>query len=1367
MPESLFGHPSTLLTQATSQVPTMPTFNTVQEGAIPAPKLEQLFSTIAKQPVLLSRISQADAATPGYSSPSPSPVPSSSILLNEIAPAQLSRPSLLQQLTGVSNDGIPHTSLPVAAPALSNGPSSLRSRLDSAASIPPAEVLLRAILMSPRKDTAAFLDAPRNATLIPPIEILPQASERDPGCSSPSQPHSGSLEAALNRVQPILPQLTTDGNPQSQVAEPQPHVLPAQRTGTMRDGTPSIAVNPHELPASHLSSVPPKQLPDSALPALMLPNSSPELKSRLSPLPDGDASQQPLKSVSSLPDPLDKCRACLVALKNDLASMPLSSSSSPTPPSVAQPTSNHDASYQQSQSGGIQPFHAHRLQDSLPPDDSSCLTVSGNTNAVTFSTIPQGPMVPQEFQPHTNRILDAVHNLTLALSSAHRSHVEVENTLVEKQRTLDDERSTFEQKKQADEAAYQVQLEELTKLRSDLREQGSKLAALEVEHQVSEEARRAVYAQRQAQEAKKQAEVEARILEMGDRVAAALKEVEELRVQDAKSRVERQCPPSTMSLQAFPMDVHLPFEVPEGMNDEAAQLIKKRKVLLNLLENDRRTYEQRTRALEEATSALRRLQEERKRDIEVECQQAVEGAHQNALSEEMERASRSNSEGRKPTAVNVEQEQPVVIPAKHPLQATSDSTPLLDAPKPSVQAQMPQTLSPLTSSSTELERQRRQEVLARKRAEVMTLKQRVSAENAAKIRAGHEDSSTVFVENKRSADGALSIPESTRTPCTGSTSPSPQAARKTAPSSTNEKNNANFGKAPSFVSASTDAGRLVATDAPLFPVQLASELNTASSANAQSYRAITPPPKSSNSTPRTPLESNTQSLKLAPQPHVSPMQHNVNLRHVKGARQIENSNGDRSVREGNARIEEGVSRSIKKESSLERPLLFQGDEKQPSKNIATSSSEISRPSVIPPPRPKKRVQVPVLTQATSSPDAQPRSSVQNMIGEMGDNAQQPTSQPQRDSPTPWVMDASHSSGQEWAPRPNLLSPPPIDIEQRPTHSGINESALPPRRCTNNGGQALLERIKQHEGALATSPDDASRSPDHPVVVQELDRDDRDREDRRRPKNLGEEWIGTHRRESDHWSPPRARTSLRPVSPKGQIYGDRWVPPPMAGKRRRSGSFDDEHSARPRRPRGDTYVPECPLGSSIAQSTNYRRSPSAERHGIMRGSHYRPSDAYMPSPPSPVIPARENPLSRNAPRDSFGPHATDPDAYHRSERALAVSPPVRDQYHPLQEQDAEPHVANAQDQHDPSLLTRMSDTQRFPVRVSGIIQIDAETTVAQPSENGMRGRGAGRGRGMPGRGGSDHGRGRGEPRGQGGVALLKRLRAVPSLETRLT
>ncbi|KAF8836879.1 hypothetical protein BDN67DRAFT_258816 [Paxillus ammoniavirescens] len=1414
MPESMFGRPSQHLLpfqpQSTDAAGTTTANTALQTTPVDPspPRFEDFrFNSIGKQPRLLSRISQPDSESAHYHSPTPSrtsvsPPPPNR---NDIQPQSktLSRPTLLQQLTG----GDPHvTHGSLTSRIQMNASTSNKSgnvTLTPAPHLPPPRPRINRAQHTAEEN----LGADFRSSLIPPIEFLPPT----PQSADPSPPpRAGGVFTTSESVHKPVSSSPSRSLMTNGTSEPLYPTSPvSHQAGSSGSANASAAVLAADSPAS--------PFPTSRSTFHTSRGVSPSFATADAMMQD--LSLPPSSAMPTL-DSLASRQARLQAISNNIADLasplPLSSSLSPSPsPSLTQ---IHDAltrqgpSQPQQEPGPMTLRHPYLAQNQSPSGVNGDLNDSQtdfNSNAHALALTASFSALTHEFQAHTRSILEAVRNLNFACSAAHRTQIDTENALALQIRALEDQRATFERQKQTEQAALQAEFRHLHEKREQLSMKEASLVALEKENMAKEEARKAKRVELQAKEEEKRADNEKRRQQVQEQIARALEELEELRALRAGGQFWDRLQ------SAVPDD--LPTEPQEGMSEEEVKAIKDRKDLLGAVEDARQVHNQKVEMLEESASSLRRLQAARKKR-EAEERLTAEGERARLAAEQEQRyreAVKAQLERRKAEFANQQRHaQPLAEQQGH-----------AEAQAEALAAKVDQ------------------EEYEKKRAEVLAQRQQAIIENATRIRAVREgkpipsseadnfmevdDIATAAAASYPPRNDALTgiqmpvevlqeaAPLKKAEPILGgamlsasnsetSLPPKPPVRRPPSSSSSSElaqentKKAGSLNKAPSFVSASTDVGRQVQTDTPLFPITLASELNTAAVANTNAHLSSTPPPGQKptftpNPKSQTLLDvgiGGSHELNIGPPTGVSPAQRSVNLRHLMKSRSRveENGSGDRSVR-SSVKSEDNPHFPWKQEERDDQLLPHEPERTATSSrqhHTAVHQTEVksapsslpSRPAVLPPPRPRihtKRTIKPTPPHPSQTTGGHELPFTGGEAGgvrfEQSQTQQLPASFP-RASPNPWVMDAA-AQLQEWAP---VLTPPPPPENPNSPLVGLSDTgshSTDPHRTV--GEKGTVDRSDSHEAQRELSGFSQTRSassgPPSSTLSHETAGEDHPRhkrrssdENRKKPKR-----NNTRRPPPDHYSPPAASRSLVPSSsqsfyPSGGFWRPQTTsdvtrvepmraPSPVAGRKRPSDIHDNEHDHRSRRPRADVWMPHDHDQETLYTSRDKERRPR----------HHPDLDESRNNSQAPLS---QRPLTAPSPETSSIPWGyrrseNEETRYQQYQPSAGARGQTGDQYRPNDGRPVQPYDRSmperGEDQHDISLLARMSDTQHFP----------------PPTHTRGRGRGdSGRGRGESGRGRGDPVRGRGESRGRGvsggGVALLGRITSRPSnLGDRLT
>ncbi|KAH7888893.1 hypothetical protein F5I97DRAFT_763699 [Phlebopus sp. FC_14] len=1341
MSESMFGCPSQhLLPSQSSNNASEDTSQTVP--VLPArPRFEDVhFETIGKQPDLLSRISLSDTATALFSSPSPSPA-SLSPLTSNVQPSS-SRPTLFQKLAGGESMLASSASRTMTGQA-SNG--SLTTRIQSNLSADPA-------LSRPRIDRAKYMAVEGNDTsssnLIPPIESLP--SPESEGSSPPPGNETGvvsSRRARRGRGQ---------HGPAAGTASPDPlHLSPSFPESRRPSGSQlESSARTCNMDQSHptdpsVSSVSVRtiactsSLPPAVTSALSLPQSMTECAGG-----DKESGRRELSQKSSMfnLESLDSHQARLQAISNNLTSLSspsLSPTTSFSPPGLCITEAHDDLVRQEPSQQGD--GDSVVLQHVYPAQHQSNLEVDYTSDSDNVDALAVTSTVTREFQTQTKIILEAVHNLSATFGVAHRAHIEAKNALVQQCRALDHQRALFAEHQRADEAAFQARSRELVQKEEELRVKEAAICALQRENRAKEDARRALIASRRAQEETKRAEEEARRQKVQQQITMALKELDELRT------------------------LHTEGWLGNGAQASEINVMEQRNRWLADVQRLRCIHEHRIQMLQESTNTLRRLQEERKK-----------------TAEERERCRLTEEEGRQAMAGGTEQvtygaeaECAVEENTHRHVESAHDATGQDQLSTTDLAHGDNQALQQVSADrgGLELAQGRRQEDLSGKRPVAMTV------ENAAGARAARQGDVAHGTSNSTAGvDGPVMKHPTQPTPASdtqesaavlphGASSSSPAkkvvsapisggvmlstsqqsgninkpSGAKRPPSSGSASGSVNQGitavKTSSFVSASTEVGRKVSTDTPLFPIQLASELQSVGNTNgnaSESRRPHSPPTQKETFTPNPKFQtvldavaSDSQELDLGPPTGVSPAQRSVNLRHLKKSRSRIEENGDRSVRRPSVKSEESAVVTLKMEESEGQPVSHDTEPATIEKR-EVSVSLSRRPLVIPPPRPRISMKP---AAAVSRGIAQHELPFTGGEESSTRNAQpEPALLPQlpRASPSPWVMDAS-ADHQEWA----LTS---IDSESCPRTP--QESASHPGAFAESAIQSSDEHDHQ---ALASAPS-SNRLAFPEYKSGELAPAEDEEHSRSRPRLSDETYKrrnrSSARRQTDHYSPSPTHASrlIAPSPPPSyRQSGDFWrpsstsempraqpmcAPSPITGRKRPFEINDDDHDHRHRRLKGSGW-----------------ESCDREWEGRYRSRKPGSFGPYHPHDGQRIIYEKPPTLPTTSTLPPLRTFVRDQDSYRRPQEEVSLQrhEPFEAFCAPTGDQPSEYDHGEDREgvQHDPALLARMSDTQRHPPAVH------------------IRNVG-GRGRGVPGRGRGDPGRGRGELRSREVVSKLARV-----------
>ncbi|OAX39786.1 hypothetical protein K503DRAFT_865155 [Rhizopogon vinicolor AM-OR11-026] len=581
----------------------------------------------------------------------------------------------------------------------------------------------------------------------------------------------------------------------------------------------------------------------------------------------------------------------------------------------------------------------------------------------------------------------------------------------------------------------------------------------------------------------------------------------------------------------------------------------------------------------------------------------------------------------------------------------------------------------------------------RRRAQVLANKQQITAENASRIRAERAgltalpathgddpDDTDIDMEvdgqkgaphrkhKKTSYSEATSGNVMLGTPSTATSLP-PDA--HTTPTTVTLSDAPASYKTPSFVSASTEVGRQVTTDGPLYPTTFASDLNLSPPPNANG-----PVPTSKNIPFPTTPKSQTilaSQINVGPLADLSPAHRDANLRHIKMNRYLLQSNsGDRHVKRSD---DEFPTKTIKTEEVVDMPHSSEpGNTAQEGMSTQPMDATVPAQNYDPPPahdilNPKDSQQndVPqVSTERIMSQISNTSSRADPRVGSVG-GASRPMLKLSTTpiSPDPWGMDASVER-RGWTAIPVSPRSEPLETAQDSRQHSQNSARTPspesfPR--SHHGGPHYPDRY---------TPYPLSPTSSHPQLLEQNE--------------------------------PRA---LHPPALPSR--------PRLPNARKRSLESDNEDDSRNRRrPRGDYYVPERDRDSRNIRGLNGRHSPATERPMRRPTPPNGKPQSYQPRSPgrgmkySPTIPDRQR--IRND--DSYRPDYPDVADSLRRPLYMMEEHTAHDEL-----QDGVVGHGGAADEVRPALLDRMSSAP-----------------ITGGRGNPARGRGRGRGDSGRGRGG---------------------------------
>lgn len=1254
MPESTFGRPSQHL------LPSHPPASAsaspvVSDPVAPLSFKDFRFSSIGKQPELLSRISLPQPEHIEYHSPTPSPAstPLFTLTNNTAFPSQSSsRPTLFQQLAGNDASAMNGGSRTHASTSQSNGSLASRIQMDvrSSNDIPStvhAENTGSSSLPL-RVDTSKR--ATEDASLIPPVEVLPQSSDS-----------SSATPASL-----VLP------------LEPMDVHSPASSTLLVNTGTTRTFRVPTPITTTNIvSGEQTESFPSSAVDAMIQnlepPSTTPTIDSLI-------ARQEHLQAISA-------------SLAN-LALLPPSSShsSSPDPSLVARATDNNPPHQSnQSQHSAIpivlrHPYPTNQLPSRAGLDINN---MPMDTNNSSLSLVPSPTTLTQEHQTQRRAFIEAVQNVNSALHALLRVQVDSEYALTHQLRVFGEQRAAFEQTQQVEAARLQQESQELQKKREELDAKEADLTSWEKESKAREDARKAMTARRQAQEEEKRAAEAKSVQETRERIATAMKEIMEVEV--VTLRDKRQ------------LGLDLPTEPQEDMNEEEMVAIKARNDLLCDVKHFHQLHAERVQNLEESNSTLRRLQEERK-------MRQVEQAENRRIAEE-ERL-RAHAEAQR--ARQIQNEQRRQLEARQAIENGRERAWILVEQQAYARAEAlahglrrPET----TSSQTSEHRSYPEEVNGSQQQVIPDVK---------RIRAIRESSPC-----PPAATIAMSVDADKRAPVSHRTVPppvvhtDPRALQSTTPQLKQKKDGSVSGGVMLAAPSTKARGGHLPPKPLTKPPSLSSSnrvventvnfLGTSPAVKSMSTEELiraADTPADMRSTPdhrppfpRTPKSQTildatnrgSQELNIGPAAGVSPTQRNVNLRHLKRSRGRveENDSGDRSVRMTNVKCEENYFPSLKEEDNDQLREL---------------ASLPPRPTVIPPPRPwLTRKRQAVSATQTDSISSYPKSNEPSSMREAEAATDEQPGTVQSRVPSSLAMDA----------------PVQLPIPAETTDSLLLRLVHPEVQSTESRINAGERPVQDYTANYdTTSAESATTALSHEFDGEDSSRNNRiSTEERRWARN-----ENSSRRLSDHHPPSPRSTAVSPTQPHRLI--DSWRPQntsngpraepmratsPTSGRKRPSEFGDSEHRHRARRHRPgyvsmaqdhdhnrvDPYRPHWDrnLGSEHDEHRIVYRDAPDRMRPYPSDTTYDNRNYVPPSEEFTTLPARrEQPYRRPENDDAYQwyqPPA--PDYRTMADQHYVDDPRIGQAYEQMTEERMDTQL-------DPSLLARISTTQRFQVTI---------------------------------------------------------------------
>lgn len=1310
MPESMFGRPSQHLLPSRppesaggGSVASNP--HTAPVQPVPVSFKDFRFNSIGKQPELLSRISLPQLDHSGYHSSTPSPTstpPRAFANDGAVQPTSPSRPTLLQQLAGSEFSGSMDGGLSWH-PSTSQSNRSLASRIQMSGS-PSNDAVNTA-----HSTTARFLSHPsrvnniRIATddnsLIPPVEILATPPESSPtttaSLASAVDMHSRTSSTAL------------------------------VNTGTTRS---SRIPTPPTVTMSSASREPTNPFPSLAAVDAMLQDLQPSIPA--SAIIDSLAARQ------------ERLQAISANLAKLVSPLPPSSSQSSSPdPSVARANDNiipHQPSQSEHGSNPIAlryPYLANQSSGRVPPSIDNILI---NTNDSSLIPAHSPATITQEHQAQRKAVMEAVQNLNSALNAVHRAQINSENALVFQIRTFEEQRATFEQTKRAQEATLHKELQDLQQKREELNARDSSLASLDQENKAREVARKAMFAKRQAQEEEKRAAEAKRMQEVQEQIAAAMTELNEVEALRSK------CQLGPLASETVPDD--LPTELQEGMDEEEIAVIKSRNDLLRAVKHLRRMLSDEVQKLEESNRTLRRLEEERKHREARETENCRRTAEEERLRTHAEaervrqvldekqrqfEAERKRQDDREQAQLLAEQQTHTEAQA-HGLrrtEATNDQTFKHRSHPEEVNASQQQGIPDMTRirAAPVANFLSPKATSAEEGGKALSPHYTVPPSNILASPGGSQSATSQSKQKDRPISSGIMLAVSAPNTSPGHLPPKPLA--KASPPSVSDHVAENAVKPMRTfpaVPVSAEGGHR----SP-FPTPLASEFKYAVDADiplSPDHKAAFPrTPKSRTLLDATIRES--EELNIGPVTGLSPTQQNVNLRHLKRhrGRIEENDGGDRSVRTSVKREESSIS--LKREDH--------DDQSRERLQASFSTNPLPpRPTVIPPPRPRKRYAAPASqTDLTSSypPEGSKLSSTKGGAGLTTD--EQPREALSPGTPSSHAMNTS------------VQLPVPAETMDSLLLGPVYPAPHPIESRVNAGERPTQDRAENND---AISSESASATLSHELNGNDLSRSDRRFTDEHYRARGG----NNARRHSDRYSPPfvaSRSTVTSPTQPQPYRRIDSWRPrnasngpraeamratSPNTGRKRLSEFTDDEHNHRARRHRGDAWVSQDHDHDRVDSYRPHRdrrldsepderraayRAPTSPTERIWSYPSDIPRGTYdnrthispFSEEPTAHIASWEPSYRRSENDDTYSRHSWEtsyvrPDGDDTSPRYQPSAPgyhTIADQHHTDEirvGQTYEPMMEERTDvQSDPSLLARMSsnNTQRFPVNVS--------------------------------------------------------------------
>lgn len=1227
------------------------------------------FDTIGKPPGLLSRISAPD---PGQMS------------FRSLSPVTLYPPPPVATRAPAPNSR-------TLAERIQAGPSQINPSAKPQSFHPTKE---------PRINRNRYVPANpfvSSGNLIPPIEVLPIPSE-----SNTSQIQAANADPNTVR-QALTPELVYPAP--SLVTPTTPHSNSGISTSSNLSGSPKLNSSSGLLPQPTPSPI------SSTLSAYRSPNLQ---MSRInsSQVPDVAQPKAPQQQVAQ--DPSSAIYAQLREKSNALASFALPTSLFRTPSPFSAPLNisqladglRSDTNAAELSTIVLRHPYPQSKSASNGPTDQELSANDGNALALTSSKTPN---MSASRSTHIESFVETVNKLKAVAEGAVKLQRDADRVFEAERTAFDERRKAFEERMLAREAECQAQTQAIHKQMEELRARERRLVALEEESRLREETRRARDAQRRARDDQRNLEDESRRVALQKEISDTMNVIEQAKAVKTQWHEEKEQERTLAQNNALPLqlsaDIEPCIEKEDGMNEEEIKavdahnrsLVHRAKLVGKLKKQITWTRQSFETIQHMKVTRLQAAEAER-------CRVAEDAERQRVLAEQ---------------AVKwVDEEQ---LRRKEILSQQSAHA--------DIQSQK-------TQVDTQAEYNRR-------RAQVLANRQQTTSENAARIRAeraGHIAVPTTDGDGPEDMDAEIDVDELASPLEHTVPLPGQKGAASRKPASPTKKTSSSQGtsgkvmlgapsttasrlsegspsssmstpvtssaaptsyKTPSFVSASTDVGRQVDTDAPFHPTQMASELHLSvsppSNGSLPTSKKIALPstPKS-----RTILASDINECiewTLGPEATLSPAHRDANLRHIKKNRHRveENAAGDRSVK---LPVDVLPMKTIKTE---EVSVRESHDQERSSSHPEGASARSTDAVVLIQNHNPSSPQAISNTNASHSNEARqtsaelvvkaPNSTLRAdaRVGSAGTSVSMSGLAPIRNSPDPWIMDASVVR-QEWTTDP--ISPysysepsesasrydPNQHYQQNSHTSGRTRSPEPPGFTRSNGGSG--ESRRQHQRGVP--------------------------------------------RHSDHYTPPpTSATSSHPrhfEQNEAGAYGSALPPRPMSpmhSGRKRAAEHDNEDDNRDRRrPRGDHYAP----------GRDYRNPRGLTRRSPATATEWRRGSSTSPNPRGSIHDRLRSPSSSrqtrpHIERDTLERRGRNEGSYRPDYTNTADLRRTSDAGYNMEERPARREERDPRGD-EPSLLGRIST----------------------PGGRGNTVRGRGRGRGDAGRGrGGASGRGRGQ------------------------